>query len=129
METGTTNAATSPPKKKSKVGLVIVLGSVGFIALLALFSSALDSKDLNANLFRGPGTVRVVNQDNYDWHEVEIEVNDTWKKKMAVVPKGSDFELKLRQFTNDAGERCPMSVQVNEVMVSAKEGFAGGQWE
>lgn len=73
-------------------------------ALLVLLLPACDFDDgftnLNASVRRSGTKIIVKNNDNFDYKNLEIEINKEYKAKFAILPPGKVVEVGYLNFTD-----------------------------
>jgi len=75
------------------------------IPLLIWVACEDDSVDLNARVTHTGPDIIVYNNDNFDWREVKLELNDEYIVKINVIPAGSSKTISVRNFTTEKDGR------------------------
>jgi hypothetical protein len=109
------------------VGILVVL-SVAIVVAVINSQSQSKEPDLNARVDYGADTIVIHNEDDFDWTDVYMEINNTYSLTAEIIRAGSQITISMVEFTKPDGERFnPLTHKFSRLTIQNR-GRNGGFW-
>ena len=76
---------------------------------------------MNASISLDNSLLTVTNLNNYDWHDVNLALNDTYKLHASVIKGSNGYRVMITQFTSSDGATFnPANTKALKLTISCK---------
>jgi hypothetical protein len=104
------------------VGLILVLGAAGYFVIgprvIRKLKATIQQTELPGNVVHlNWSSVTIMNLSSNDWGYTTVTVNDKYEAHCPDIPKGTEFEIRLKDFRGPDGPFEPTAPTVRKVTV------------